>query len=232
MCHISCIVFGTINLKESEVINRTLLDVGSYNSNGSLRSIYESYKPSEYIGVDIVGGPGVDVICNAECLLEYFSNKNFDIIVSTELLEHVRDWQAVISNLKALCKPGGIILITTRSYGFSYHAFPYDFWRYEFDDMKNIFSDCEILALENDANSPGVFIKIRKPILFQEVDLSSYQLFNIVANKRLTKFEDRYFKNRYFRLLLMRYKLYQFAKSLLSNIGIFNNVAEIFRKTS
>ncbi len=154
MCHVSCIVFGAKYLSKDEVKGKKVLEVGSYDVNGSLRPIIESWEPAEYIGVDIEEGPGVDVICNADNIVEHFGKETFDIVISTELLEHVWDWRRVISNIKNICKSNGIILITTRSYGFPYHAYPYDFWRYELEDMKNIFSDCELMVLENDFQAP------------------------------------------------------------------------------
>ena len=86
----------------------------------------------------------MDVICKAEDMLDVFGKDSFDVIISTELLEHVLDWRKVINNFKNVCKRDGIIVITTRSYGCLYHGHPYDFWRYEIEDMKHIFSDCTI----------------------------------------------------------------------------------------
>ncbi|MFX0139798.1 MAG: methyltransferase domain-containing protein, partial [Candidatus Hodarchaeota archaeon] len=195
VCNVNCILFGIKNLKE-EVEGKKIIEVGSYNENGSLREFLNIWKPADYIGIDIVDGPGVDIVCSAENMLDKFNKESFDIVISTEMLEHVRDWRRVISNFKAICKPGGIILITTRSFGFSYHGFPYDFWRYETDDMREIFSDCQILALEKDSNiegsksqSPGVFIKVRKPINFIENNLSDYKLYSILVDKRVKNIE-------------------------------------------
>lgn len=97
----------------------------------------------------------MDVVCEAERLVERFGTEAFDAVITTELIEHVRDWRLVVSNLKNVCRPGGIIIVTTRSKGYGYHAAPYDFWRYELSDMENIFSDCEILLLEKDLEEPG-----------------------------------------------------------------------------
>ena len=210
MCHVSCIIFGAKNLAKEEIKGKRVIEVGSYDVNGSLRPIIESWQPAEYIGVDIERGPGVDIICNAEDIVEKFGKESFDIVISTELLEHVRDWRKVISNIKHICKPNGIILITTRSYGFGYHAYPYDFWRYELEDMKYMFSDCEILTVEQDSQAPGVFIKLRKPNKFVEKDLSNYKLYSIILNKKVRKITDKDFRNPYFMRLVFRMKLKDF----------------------
>jgi len=193
MCNANGIIFGVRNFKKEEINGKKIIEVGSYNVDGSLRDIFKDWNPAEYIGVDIIDGPGVDLICRAENLLEKFGKEVFDIVISTELLEHVRNWRKAISNIKNICRPNGIILITTRSYGFGYHGYPYDFWRYELDDMKKIFSDCEILALENDKskNSPGVFIKVKKTTNFIETELSGIKLYSIVVNKKTKEINDK-----------------------------------------
>lgn len=216
MCHFSCIIFGAKNLTKEEVRGKKVIEVGSYDVNGSLRPLVKSWEPAEYVGIDIEKGPGVDVICNAEEIVEKFGKESFDIVISTELLEHVRDWRKVISNIKNVCKPNGIILITTRSYGFRFHSFPYDFWRYELEDMKNIFSDCEILVLEKDQD-PGVFVKLKKPNKFVEKDLSGYKLYSIVVNKKIIEITDKDLRSFYFRRLVLRNKLSNF----IYNVGKF-----------
>lgn len=184
MCNISGIIFGITNLRRYEVYNKNVLEVGSYDVNGSLRRpILDLWHPVKYVGVDIIPGPGVDIISNAENLEKILNYNSFDVVISTELLEHVKDWRKVISNIKNICKPKGVILITTRSYGFPYHGYPYDYWRYELNDMKHIFSDCIIEKIETDPLSPGVFLKARKPENFIEHDFSNYELYSPIKNK-------------------------------------------------
>lgn len=212
MCNAYCILFGAINLKPEEVQGKRVLEVGSYETNGSLRPLIESYRPAQYTGVDIQDGPGVDVICKAEDILEVFGKESFDVLISTELLEHIQDWRKAINNFKDVCKTDGIILVTTRSYGCPYHGHPYDFWRYEIDDMKRIFSDCIIEKLDKDPLS-GVFAKMRKPKSFVISDLSEYELYSILLNKRVEDIDERDIQ-RHAKRLVLREK----TKNLISSI--------------
>lgn len=190
MCDTSCIIFGVTNLTPKEVQGKSVLEVGSCDVNGSLRPVIELWKPKKYVGVDISPGPGVDLICDADNLERTFGKESFDLVVSTEMLEHIKDWKKVISNIKNVCKSGGIILITTRSYGRKYHGYPFDFWRFELSDMKQIFADCIIEKIETDRVSPGIFIRVRKPNAFKEKDLRTYKLYSIITDSKLDFIEE------------------------------------------
>lgn len=212
MCHSSCIAFGTRTLGEPQVARKRVLEVGSYDVNGSLRPTIEAYGPHEYVGVDIVPGPGVDLVCDAGNLVEQFGPESFDVVVATELLEHVRDWRAAVSNLKRVCRPGGILVATTRSIGFPYHAHPADHWRYEVDDFRTIFDDLGIVALEPDGADPGVFLAARKPETFTERDLEDVALFNIVVGRRISHLDDRALHSRRARLRIARLRTTSFVR--------------------
>ena len=72
-CQDCGIVFGVKNLNLEEIKGKKIIEVGAYDVNGSLRPIIESWaEPAEYIGVDIVRGPGVDVVCMAERMINVF----------------------------------------------------------------------------------------------------------------------------------------------------------------
>ena len=173
------------NIQPGTIKGKFIIEVGSLVVNFSVRSIFESFSPASYRGIDIVSGPGVDQICNAENLLIDFGIENFDILISMEVLEHVKDWKRVVSNFKNILKPGGKIFIGTRSRGFDYHGYPYDFWRYELNDMREIFSDFTIDALELDSAGPGLFLKATKPKEFKEKNLGDYRLYSIVSRRRI-----------------------------------------------
>ena len=181
----SVLEFGRRQLHPEDISGNLVVEVGAQNVNGSLRPIIEGYGPKRYVGVDIEAGPGVDEVCNAEVLVGHFGLEQVDLLVSTELIEHVRNWRIVLSNFKQVLRPGGVLLITTRSAGFHFHGYPFDFWRYELSDMERIFCDFEIEALETDPGPPGVFIKARKPLQgFTETDGSSVCLYSMIRERR------------------------------------------------
>ena len=188
VCHSSCIEFGKANIRKEHVCGKSVIEVGSFDFNGSLRPIVEAFNPKLYIGVDIQRGAGVDEICNAEDLIDRFGVNKFDLVICTELLEHVKNWKKVIHNLKQIITPGGRLLITTRSKGFRLHVFPFDFWRYEIPDMEFIFRDFKIEFLGKDLHPecPGVFLFARKPKLFREIKPHRLKLFSMVLSRRAT----------------------------------------------
>lgn len=191
MCHASVIFFGVKNLTREDIENKRVIDVGSHNYNGNMSIVAEKMNPKEYIGVDMIPGPGVDVVCLAEDLVEKFGAESFDTVISNELMEHARNWREVISNMKRVLKPGGSILLTTRGKGFKIHAYPHDYWRYDVEDMKKIFSDFDIEILIPDPQAPGILLKAKKPLNFKENDLSTIDLFSVVTGTRSLSLSDK-----------------------------------------
>jgi SAM-dependent methyltransferase len=185
-----CVAFGTQQLTANDIRGKSVLEVGSRNVNGSLRWHVEALAPASYVGVDILPGPGVDEVCPVDQLLQRFGVDAFDVVFSTEMLEHVRDWRAAVTNLKGVTKRGGILLITTRSQGFGFHGYPFDFWRFETTDMAALFADFEVLALEPDRSEPGVFLKGRKPAIWTATPLDRYLLYSIILGRRALDVRD------------------------------------------
>ncbi len=146
-----------------------------------------------------------------------FGKESFDVVILTELLEHAKNWQLVISNMKNVCKPGGILIVTTRSRGFGYHGFPYDFWRYELDDFREIFSDLNIVSLEKDTELVGVFTKLRKPLEFKERDLANYKLYSILTNTRTAQVTEKDSRSLRYLRFMVREKLKKIVRLLIQS---------------
>lgn len=173
------------NAKSGEFKGKKVLEVGSRYVNGSVRSFIEKWlKPKEYVGIDIEKGKFVDFVLPAEKLVDYFGSLCFDVVIATEVLEHVNDWRLVINNMKAVLKNEGYIYLTAPSKNFPYHAYPFDFWRYEVNDIRKIFSDFHIINLESCEVLPAVFFKGCKPLNCTPNNLDNIPLYSIVLGKR------------------------------------------------
>jgi SAM-dependent methyltransferase len=183
MCNPACIKFGLSSLSSKDIKGKKVLEVGSRYLNGTLRVGIEKLKPLSYLGIDIENGPCVDELCSIHGLISKYGKESFDVVICTEVLEHINNWHSAISNLKNVLKPKGVLLITTRSKGFAHHEYPFDFWRYEVEDVNVIFSDMIIDINKKDPSMPGVFVKARKPVSFVEVDLTNHRLFSILTHR-------------------------------------------------
>lgn len=188
--NIPVIQFFIENVREEEIRSKRVLEVGSRYVNGSVRPFIQRLHPKEYVGVDVEPGKYVDMILAAENLVEHFGSDSFDVVIATELLEHVRDWKLVVNNMKELSKRGGSVYITTRSYGFPFHGYPLDFWRYEVKDMQTIFSDFRILALQKDSHEPGVFLRAEKPDGYRPNNLEDVAIYSMIIGKRTLSVPD------------------------------------------
>jgi SAM-dependent methyltransferase len=207
MCHVSVVLWFLENLKPCEFDGKRVLEVGSKYVNGSVKPIVLKFsKPREYVGVDIEAGENVDLILPVEKLIEHFGTEAFDVVIATELLEHIKDWKIAVKNMKAVLKTGGIIYISTRSYGFQYHGYPHDYWRFEIEDMTKMFSDFAILKLEKDWEAPGVFLKAQKPNNWKPSSLEHIALYSIAIGKR-TNQPDELSLKRKFLLILRKFRL-------------------------
>lgn len=172
--HESVLNFGQSALTPEMITGKNVLEVGSLNVNGSLRAYIEGHNPASYRGIDIQAGPGVDLVVAPDAAM---GDREFDLIVSTEMLEHAPDWRAAIRSMKAALKPGGWLLITTRSVGFPWHEYPGDHWRFSTQDMRRIFADSYVRQCSDDRQAPGVFVLVRKPHGYEiPVDLNAIEV--------------------------------------------------------
>lgn len=91
---------------------RSVLEIGAWNINGSARTAFPD--TTDWIGVDLQGGQGVDIVCDASnpVLLERVGDRRFDAVVCMEVLEHAPDCPGIIRNAFRLLKPTGRLWIT------------------------------------------------------------------------------------------------------------------------
>lgn len=124
-----------------------VLEAGSYNVNGSPRSLF-AHAPS-YVGTDMRQGPGVDVVIDNHDLLGKFGEAAFDTVLCLECFEHDAAFWVTLENLRTMLKPGGHLIVTTPTICFPEHRYPRDYWRFLPDAYGEIFfRDYAILALQ------------------------------------------------------------------------------------
>jgi len=113
-----------------------VLEVGSYNVNGSAREHFQSGSES-YLGVDQTAGPGVDRVMSSHELNRQL-NSQFDTIVCCEMLEHDSNPLHSVAEMRKLLAPGGHLIVTSPANGFPEHRYPRDYWRLMPDAYEDI----------------------------------------------------------------------------------------------
>lgn len=150
--------------------DHSVLEVGALDINGSVRPLFDGV--AEYVGTDMREGPGVDVVVDGAELAKRFRNRKFDVIVSTELLEHDARFWATLDNIRRLLKPGGHLLLSARGatadgHAMFEHSFPYDYWRFMPQSVPLLLdlAGCDPVTIEQDTGHPG-FLAVgrRRPV--------------------------------------------------------------------
>lgn len=86
--------------------NKRVLEVGSLDINGNNRYLF---KDCEHIGLDVIPGKSVDVVCIAH---KYNSKGPFDVVMSTNALEHDLYYTLTLKKMVDLLKPGGFLFFS------------------------------------------------------------------------------------------------------------------------
>lgn len=150
-------------LPAGSVEGKIVVEVGAADIYGSCRPLIMQRGPASYVSTDMQPGVGVDLVCSGTALPERIGKESADVIICTEVLEHVKEWREFVVAIWSVLRPGGILLLTTRSPGFPYHEYPSDHWRWTQDHMHIIFYDQQILTLTDDPTTdPGVGVIVRK----------------------------------------------------------------------
>lgn len=91
---------------------KTVCEIGSFDVNGSVRGQFDGCE--KYVGVDIRAGAGVDEVADGAT---YGKPNAFDVVITTETLEHAPEPAAIVANAFRILKPGGLVVITAAGPG-------------------------------------------------------------------------------------------------------------------
>lgn len=96
-------------------------------------------RSSSYWGVDAVDGIHVDAVGVAENLP--CESASFDVVVCTQVLEHVDDPVAALAEIQRVLAPGGVVFLSTHGV-FLYHPDPpdsdRDYWRWTHSGLRRL----------------------------------------------------------------------------------------------
>jgi predicted SAM-dependent methyltransferase len=106
-----------VDVTEALALSGRVLEFGSRYINGGVRDVIPH---DHWCGVDICDGADVDVVDNAaEVEVE---PGTWDVVVSTELLEHTPEGEAIVANAHRHLKPGGWFVATMAGPGRAVHS--------------------------------------------------------------------------------------------------------------
>lgn len=93
-------------------------EVGSANWNGQAKDVCIGWR--RWLGFDIVDTDGVDVVGDAVKVLPAFPL--CDVMVSTEVLEHVADWRELVAAMCRQIRNDGWLVLTCAGTGRPVHS--------------------------------------------------------------------------------------------------------------
>ena len=117
-----------------------VLEVGSRMTNANCWWINNrDLAQGKWTGMDMQPGENVDQVCSMQDMPKDWK-KRFTGVLCSEVLEHVdRPWLA-LPKLRAVMRPGALLIVTTL-FAFPEHGFPDDFYRYSRSGLKLLLTD-------------------------------------------------------------------------------------------
>ena len=120
-------------------VNGSILEVGSKDY-GNTVPFRKHIRHTEYIGLDMAAGPGVDVVGDLSQGLCGLGQERFSLIICCSVLEHVaRPW-LMARNIVRLTKPGGRVFMSV-PWVWRYHPYPDDYFRFSWRGIESLFDD-------------------------------------------------------------------------------------------
>lgn len=143
--------------------NKDILECGSLDINGNNRYLFEG---GLYCGIDICEGKNVDVVSRIHL---YEPQATFDVIISTEMLEHDEYYRESLKKMFSLMRPNGLLLITAAGTGRPEHG---TFEHHPGDSPK----------------TQGYYQNVTVPMIVEGLDLEAFEWFEISYHKTDIRF--------------------------------------------
>ena len=115
-----------------EASTQEAIELLDYGCGGSpYRSLFPN---AHYVRADVPGTPGIDFEIGSQGLIAAVPG-SFDLVLSSQVLEHVPDVTTYLRSCFHLLRPGGRLVLTTHGV-FEDHACPDDFRRWTADGLR------------------------------------------------------------------------------------------------
>jgi len=131
--------------------HRTVLDVGSYDVNGTYKKLFPANK-FEYTGLDMVPGPNVDIVPSFMYNWEEVASNYFDVVISGQAFEHIEFFWLTFVEMVRVLRGGGLIAIIA-PHGFGYHRYPTDCYRFYSDGLVALAKYANMIPIHASTNA-------------------------------------------------------------------------------
>jgi SAM-dependent methyltransferase len=152
-----------------------VLDVGSYDVNGSYRAIFNNPK-YRYHGLDMAAGPNVDIALPNPYDWSSIPTDKYDVLISGQAFEHAEFFWVTMGQMARVLKKGGLMCLVA-PLGFAEHRYPVDCYRFHADGMVALARWTGLTLLRAATIHPDSLLIATKPYAgaTQYVDLSTYK---------------------------------------------------------
>ncbi len=113
-----------------------VLDVGSYDVNGSYRSLFPEDR-FIYKGLDMAEGPNVDYFIKNPYHWPDLETDSFDVVISGQAFEHIEFFWITLAEMTRVLKKGGLMCIIVPR-DIQEHRYPVDCYRFLTDGMVSL----------------------------------------------------------------------------------------------
>ncbi len=114
---------------ETFELPQPVLEIGAYQVEGQegIANLRALFPGTDYVGVDMRPGPGVDRVANVENLP--WKSASVGTVLALNTFEHVRCFWRGLDEVHRVLRPDGALVIST-PFHFRIHEFPHDYWRF------------------------------------------------------------------------------------------------------
>jgi len=116
----------------------SVLDVGSYDVNGTFRPLVSGMGWG-YTGLDIRSGPNVDIVAS-DAYAWPVADETYDAVICGNMLHNTAEPWRLVPEMARVLKSGGLLVIVTHTWGKPPSGkHPIDAWRFMPDGMQVLF---------------------------------------------------------------------------------------------